>query len=936
MDEAETMYPKHSEWTSYCKRDYVDSSNASLGYECAKPLSAMNIFKASSWNQTLVLSIMERLDNPVPGFPTIPNPLVEGESIRGREIYQLLGFCTKFGVACEILENFNLTTADINLAKAFSTDLDEDFLSVTSLWDGTGAINSSPDDVSLLCAYMKELPSQAFLVDFFFDKDFSKTNLVSKYSRSVLQWGEPNFASKDERKDYVMKNFFDDMEKIADESHNPEVNAYYFMRVLIIDVFIGILANDGMFAMISIAVVYFYMRFMLGSWFLANAGFFEIIMSIPTAWFTADKIITVKYFSSLNPLCLFIVAAIGADDIFVFMDAYKQSAFKGSAITRTLETRMTYVYRRAGLAMLITSATTCSAFLCTVTSPIASTKSFGIFASLVIFMDYVLVMTCFCTAVVLYHNYFEKPGLCCCVDCACICCCPCISPIPESETTTAKTQNRAPGEEVKQDRITEFYKGPFTNFVLNPASRFGTMGALFVWLAIAMYYMTKLEPTKKTEQFLDDDHPLQKAITILNEGFPVASDDRGAKMYYVWGIKDVDRTGVSQMFDDPNDPATTVGYPVFDDTWELTQACQAKIYAYTEAVRSPISDKKYGPFIKTDGSGMRAVSNWMDEMKDWIEGGGTGAFDKTECQRNTLSRPSAFPVPDGEMTEALIRFAHQPSCLEGAPYPGAFIVETYKQWSRAIDLPGAEFGFDGEKLRLSAVSMESSILDPWSEIAEDLAMAQYNFFIDEATYINSLMEADCGPVMMTDVDQKYILMNNQKIFRTSAVTGAMIGCAIAFVVIFISTMNPVIALFATFSITCVLCSVVGTVTMAGWTLGTTTAILISILAGFSVDYVVHLAHAFVETPGDQETRVRGAFADMGVSVMSGMITSIFASLPLFLCKIKFFSAFGVFLCATIAFSWIYANLMFMGLLATIDVSRFSLKNLKEGAKVMEA
>ena len=179
MDEAETMYPKHSEWTSYCKRDYVDSSNASLGYECAKPLSAMNIFKASSWNQTLVLSIMERLDNPVPGFPTIPNPLVEGESIRGREIYQLLGFCTKFGVACEILENFNLTTADINLAKAFSTDLDEDFLSVTSLWDGTGAINSSPDDVSLLCAYMKELPSQAFLVDFFFDKDFSKTNLVS-------------------------------------------------------------------------------------------------------------------------------------------------------------------------------------------------------------------------------------------------------------------------------------------------------------------------------------------------------------------------------------------------------------------------------------------------------------------------------------------------------------------------------------------------------------------------------------------------------------------------------------------------------------------------------------------------------------------------------------------------------------------------------------
>ena len=55
--------------------------------------------------------------------------------------------------------------------------------------------------------------------------------------------------------------------------------------------------------------------------------------------------------------------------------------------------------------MAVTSATTCSAFLCTVASPIASTKSFGIFAALVIFFDYVLVMTLFCTSVVIYHTY---------------------------------------------------------------------------------------------------------------------------------------------------------------------------------------------------------------------------------------------------------------------------------------------------------------------------------------------------------------------------------------------------------------------------------------------------------------------------------------------------------------------------------------------------
>ena len=202
-------------------------------------------------------------------------------------------------------------------------------------------------------------------------------------------------------------------------------------------------------------------------------------------------------------------------------------------------------------------------------------------------------------------------------------------------------------------------------------------------------------------------------------------------------------------------------------------------------------------------------------------------------------------------------------------------------------------------------------------------MEQYEFMISEAKLIDSLMEAECGPVMMTDIDQKFVMMNNQKIFRTSAVSGAMIGCAIAFFVILISTYNFFVAAFATTSILSVLISVVGAVTMAGWTLGTITAILISILAGFSVDYVVHLAHAFVSTPGDNETRVRGAFADMGVSVMSGMLTSILASLPLFMCKIKFFASFGIFLCATIAFSWTFANLFFMGLLATFDVMKFS-------------
>ena len=75
-------------------------------------------------------------------------------------------------------------------------------------------------------------------------------------------------------------------------------------------------------------------------------------------------------------LSLYIILAIGADDVFVFMDAWKQSYYMGPEINASLATRMAYVYRRAGLAMLITSFTTAFAFFfAAITAPIAQIQS---------------------------------------------------------------------------------------------------------------------------------------------------------------------------------------------------------------------------------------------------------------------------------------------------------------------------------------------------------------------------------------------------------------------------------------------------------------------------------------------------------------------------------------------------------------------------------
>ena len=110
-------------------------------------------------------------------------------------------------------------------------------------------------------------------------------------------------------------------------------------------------------------------------------------------------------------------------------------------------------------------------------------------------------------------------------------------------------------------------------------------------------------------------------------------------------------------------------------------------------------------------------------------------------------------------------------------------------------------------------------------------------------------------------------MNNQAIYRTSAIRGSMIGVGIAFIVILLATQSIITSTLACVSICSVLVSVIGLMVMMGWSLGTIQSILISILAGFSVDFVVHLAHAYCHSPGTRDMRTTAALAEMGSPVL---------------------------------------------------------------------
>lgn len=103
----------------------------------------------------------------------------------------------------------------------------------------------------------------------------------------------------------------------------------------------------------------------------------------------------------------------------------------------------------------------------------------------------------------------------------------------------------------------------------------------------------------------------------------------------------------------------------------------------------------------------------------------------------------------------------------------------------------------------------------------------------------------------------------------------------------------------------------------GWELGIIESIAIITVVGVSVDYSVHLIHAYGESEAETPVeRVRAALLTMGISLIGGVATTVGAALFLWFAEIQFFTKFGQFLAITVIVS-IFAAFTFLMPLAML-------------------
>merc|ERR1711871_665895 len=154
------------------------------------------------------------------------------------------------------------------------------------------------------------------------------------------------------------------------------------------------------------------------------------------------------------------------------------------------------------------------------------------------------------------------------------------------------------------------------------------------------------------------------------------------------------------------------------------------------------------------------------------------------------------------------------------------------------------------------------------------------------------------------------------------VAGLMNGLAIcfpiAFLVLAFATRNLLLSIFATLSIGFIVASVLGSVKLFhGWDLGIAETIAGIIVIGFSVDYVVHMGHMYIEAAEksgamSREKRFFYAASKMGSTVMAGAITTAGSGAFMFICQMRFFYKMAILITMTIGYSFLFSFGFFYG------------------------
>jgi predicted RND superfamily exporter protein len=146
-------------------------------------------------------------------------------------------------------------------------------------------------------------------------------------------------------------------------------------------------------------------------------------------------------------------------------------------------------------------------------------------------------------------------------------------------------------------------------------------------------------------------------------------------------------------------------------------------------------------------------------------------------------------------------------------------------------------------------------------------------------------------------------MQVENAFVTGTVSSLSLALLSALLAMLVFTRNWVLALLAVLAMASTILLMLAFFVVNEWPLGAVEAVSLSIIVGLSVDYTLHLGHAYNRCPHpDRRHRITAAVRETGGSLLASCATSVGSMLVLTLCVIRIFVVMGTIVAVTITLS----------------------------------
>ena len=722
-----------------------------------------------------------------------------------------------------------------------------------------------------------------------FEEGFSNS-LSSKYYRGFWSFGLPypdidittsSYINKDDQFDKQAQHYNDYIDPIYQDmqlkTHNDNIEIVIF-GFQVRNLQMNRLVSAGVsFSVFSIITVILLMWLHLRSLFLAIASIFQIIIGFPFAFFVYRWIAQITYFDTMSTLVIFLILGIGADDVFVFVDAWRQSV---TLVGDDIVDRMSFTYRRASKAMIITTGTTFFAFIATGLSPIIPISAFGFWAACVVLMNYVMVITLFPAILSLWYQYIKDKERCCC---------------KKNKDLDSKEDNDEDGranvtdadmlyrteDSVVQELLTSnahcverFFRDKWFWFISK--AKWVLIVVSLILIGLSSWKTSEMSPLSKQEEFFPADHYMEKQLTWQSKFYAGAATEK-TQLRMVWGLeKDLDKTDMVYWDVD------SWGNVKYDTNFDISPiVAQEHILYVCDNLLNDLREELY----ETDDY----FKCFMHDFKDYGES-------------YNLTFPFVFSDQKREYLDLFEEWLTQDSIGKTYVANGlvGYIETTNELRFVLIDTKIQSNGFDSFENKQKDLDRWEARMNEYNNIAVQNGANTVSKGFQASTFSWGWIATDRG-------------------FVRSAVQGIGIALPLAFLSLLISTQNVIVSIFAILAIVGIVVSEVALMVLQGWELGISESIAIVMMIGFSVDYVVHLGNSYIECEisGQRDIRTIWALYTMAISVVFGALTTFGSGFWLIWPEMMFFKKFGFLIMTVVALSLYYSLVFFMSLLAAL-------------------